>query len=136
MESLESSDTSKKTMSHLLDCSHEVLHNILAFCQPADLGALSRTCRSLHAFILDNVVLCKELYLQKFDPPETTANIDWELQLRDLIKLDRLLASDDEEYKVSIKHVPVERKCLTCPARFSLLRRRQDMLALVRIFAF
>lgn len=100
MEALQSSDTSKPVMSQLLDCSHEVLHNILTFCQPAALGALSRSCRSLHAFILDNAILCKELYLQRFDHPDATADIDWELQLRDLIKLDRLLASGNEEYKV------------------------------------
>ncbi|KAF2157787.1 hypothetical protein K461DRAFT_274017 [Myriangium duriaei CBS 260.36] len=94
-------DTSKAVMSKLLDCSHEVLHNILSFSDPADLGSLSRSCRSLNAFIQGNKVLCRELYLQRFDNPDNTKEPDWEHELRALVKLERMLSSSDEEYKRS-----------------------------------
>jgi len=53
-------------MPALLDQSNEVLHLILSHANPADLGPLSRTCRSLSTFIQNNDLLWKELYLQNW----------------------------------------------------------------------
>lgn len=53
-------------MASLLDLSHELLHCVLVHVEPADLAKLSRTCRSLNAFISHNTLLCKDLYLQRW----------------------------------------------------------------------
>lgn len=50
----------------LLDTSHELLHNILIYVRPGDLAALCQTCSALDAYIKDNRLLHKELYLSNW----------------------------------------------------------------------
>lgn len=66
MEGVEHTGPTNPNMSRLLDCSHEVLHSILTSVDPSDLAALSLSCQSLHTFIQDNLILHKELYLQRY----------------------------------------------------------------------
>ena len=54
------------TMTSLLDLSHEVLHCVLLYVEPADLASLNRSCRVLNDYINNNKLLCKELYLQRW----------------------------------------------------------------------
>ena len=53
-------------MANLLSQSNEVLHIIFSHAEPADLGRLVQTCRSFDNFIKHNVLLWKELYLQRW----------------------------------------------------------------------
>lgn len=53
-------------MASLLELSHELLHNIFVYIEPADLRAVSLTCRQLNDFVRTNRLLFKELYLQRF----------------------------------------------------------------------
>jgi hypothetical protein len=49
-------------MVHLTLLPAEILHNILVFVDPADLGALPRTCRYLYGFVTGNAALCRDIY--------------------------------------------------------------------------
>ena len=60
----ESDNQSMRAMANLLDLSHEMLHNIFVYVDPADLASLSQTCSALDCFIKGNTLLCKELYLR------------------------------------------------------------------------
>ncbi|KAF4555550.1 Hypothetical protein D9617_2g055110 [Elsinoe fawcettii] len=87
-------------MSRLLDCSHEVLHNILTSVEPADLAALSLSCQSLNTFTRDNVLLHKELYLQRWDAPITN-DLDYQSSLHSLVRLQKTLSSSSLSAKQS-----------------------------------
>ncbi|PSK38083.1 hypothetical protein B9Z65_1274 [Elsinoe australis] len=80
-------------MSRLLDCSHEVLHNILTQVEPADLASLAISCRSLNTFIDGNVLLHKELYLQRWDAPLTPTEQDYPTALHSLVLLQKTFTS-------------------------------------------
>ncbi|PNS18742.1 hypothetical protein CAC42_5281 [Sphaceloma murrayae] len=80
-------------MSRLLDCSHEVLHNILTLVEPADLSSLSLACRSLDTYIAGNVLLHKELYLQRWDPPRTPKDVSYPEALHAIVSLEKTLSS-------------------------------------------
>ena len=60
---LDGDSKTAKAMTCLLDLSHEMLHNVFIYVQPADLASLSRSCTALNSFIKGNTMLCKELYL-------------------------------------------------------------------------
>lgn len=53
-------------MACLLELSHELLHCVLTYVEPADLAALSRSCGAFNEYIKGNKLLCKNLYLQRF----------------------------------------------------------------------
>lgn len=53
-------------MAHLLTLPHEVLHGIFVEADPADLAALSSTCKALHHFIWKNSQLFKDIYHKEF----------------------------------------------------------------------
>ncbi|EGP84676.1 uncharacterized protein MYCGRDRAFT_75577 [Zymoseptoria tritici IPO323] len=57
------------TMSSLLEISHELLHIIFAETSPADLAALSASCRTLHSYVRSNRLLHKDLYVRFYDEP-------------------------------------------------------------------
>ncbi len=42
----------------------EILSNILQWVNPADLGKIPQTCRTLHVFVRDNKLLFKAVYCQ------------------------------------------------------------------------
>ena len=66
MEVDEPVSESKKTKMSLLDLSHEILQDIFSDVGPLDLAALSRSCKSLNAFVQGNQLLYKALYLQRW----------------------------------------------------------------------
>lgn len=85
-------------MASLLELSHELLHCIFTEISPADLSALSLTCRSLHSYISGNKLLHKDLYVRQYDQP-TNAELQWEDALHKLVKLDKLLSSEERAVK-------------------------------------
>lgn len=84
-------------MASLLELSHELLHCIFTEISPTDLSAVSRTCRDLNSYISGNKLLHKDLYLQKYDLPESETN--WESQVHDLTRLEKILDSSDRQVK-------------------------------------
>lgn len=53
-------------MAHLTTLPNEILHNILQWLSPRDLGSLPRVCRALHGFVTGNQKLCEDIYLHTF----------------------------------------------------------------------
>lgn len=86
-------------MADLLGLSHELLHCIFLDVDPADLSALSRTCRDLARYIAGNRLLHRELCLRRYDPLPDHPTVNWEALVHDNVKLEKLLASDDREIK-------------------------------------
>ena len=106
------------TTLSLLDLSHEVLHSIFTFIEPADLASLNRSCRALNAYIDSNHLLCKELYLQRWVQSSKPVNITtypndvqdypsgdkeplWEDLIRKNVTLQKVLQSQNLDAKVS-----------------------------------
>ena len=83
----------------LLELSHELLHCIFTEIEPVDLSALNRTCKTLHRYIRGNKLLHKDLYLRRYDEPELESELEWEEEIHDLVKLERILASEDRDTK-------------------------------------
>lgn len=84
-------------MATLLELSHELLHCIFTEITPTDLSAVSRTCKDLNSYISGNKLLHKDIYLQRYDQPESDPH--WESQVHSLIKLEKILESADREVK-------------------------------------
>jgi hypothetical protein len=88
-------------MASLLELSHELLHCIFIELDPADLAPLSRTCHDLHRYVRGNTLLHKDLYLRRYDEPKGLAREpDWEHDVRNLTRLERILESESRETKV------------------------------------
>jgi len=49
-------------VQHITQLPAEILHNILGFVEPADLGRLLLTCRYLYGFVDGNSALCRDIY--------------------------------------------------------------------------
>ena len=87
-------------MSPLLNISHELLHCIFTEVGPADLAALSESCRALYSYIHGNRLLHKDLYLKRYDEPTCLdSEPDWEEEIHRLVKLEKLLGSEDVDVK-------------------------------------
>lgn len=86
-------------MACLLGLSHELIHCILTEAEPADLAALSCTCKDLHAYIQGNKLLHKDVYVKNWDRRD--GDQDWEATLHDMVRLDKILASSDISAKQS-----------------------------------
>lgn len=84
-------------MGRLLELSHELLHCIFVEVAPPDLATLSATCRTFHSYIRNNRLLHKDLYNRHYDEPSEEA--EWEEALHDLVKLEKLLESEDRQVK-------------------------------------
>ncbi|KAK0259756.1 hypothetical protein LTS09_005598 [Friedmanniomyces endolithicus] len=87
-------------MTALLGLSHELLHCIFAEVDPADLAALALTCQDLHSYIRGNKLLHKDIYVRRYDEPSCNAEQDWERQMQDLTKLEKLLESENKLTKL------------------------------------
>lgn len=90
-------DSTLSRMATLLELSHELLHCILTEIGPTDLSAISRTCKDLNSYISGNKLLHKDIYLQRYDQPEADTN--WEAEVHDLVKLEKILDSSDRQVK-------------------------------------
>jgi hypothetical protein len=89
-------------MACLLELSHELLHCIFTEIDPSDVASLSKTCRTLHQYILNNTLLYKELYVRRYDDPtDRTADPDWPSSIHNTVKLEKILESEDREIKQS-----------------------------------
>ena len=88
-------------MASLLELSHELLHCIFAELNPADLSSLNRTCRDLNSYIRGNRLLHRDIYVRRYDEPKFVegSEPDWERDIHNLTRLERLLESEARETK-------------------------------------
>ncbi|PTB80497.1 hypothetical protein M440DRAFT_1397867 [Trichoderma longibrachiatum ATCC 18648] len=86
-------------MAHLTTLPNEILHNILQWMSPRDLGSLPRVCRALHGFVKGNQKLCEDIYLHNFDSPPNDERLDWETELHDVVRLENICLREDVEDK-------------------------------------
>ena len=86
-------------MATLLEISHELLHLIITGIDPADLAALSQTCRTLLSYIRANRLLHKDIYIQHYDGPPASMEPDWEEEVHKAVKLEKIFESSDREVK-------------------------------------
>ncbi|KAF2772765.1 hypothetical protein EJ03DRAFT_324319 [Teratosphaeria nubilosa] len=86
-------------MASLLELSHELLHCIFIDLEPADLASLSRTCHTLNSYVRGNRLLHKDLYVRRYDEPRGKMEPDWENDIHDLVKLERILESESRQSK-------------------------------------
>ncbi|KAG7131422.1 hypothetical protein HYQ45_010008 [Verticillium longisporum] len=75
---------------HLTLLPAETLHGIFQWLKPQHLSPLSRTCRFLRDYVVNNQNLCKDIYLNYFDMPPEQKGLDWEAMLHDIVRLHRL----------------------------------------------
>ncbi|KAK3072109.1 hypothetical protein LTR53_007417 [Teratosphaeriaceae sp. CCFEE 6253] len=88
-------------MAALLELSHELLHCIFADIDPTDLPVLKKTCRDLNNYIRGNRLLHKDIYVRRYDGPRCSdTEPDWEWQLQDLTRLERILHNDNKQTKL------------------------------------
>ncbi|RMZ89481.1 hypothetical protein DV736_g3288, partial [Chaetothyriales sp. CBS 134916] len=90
--------------THLLRQPPEVIHAILVAVEPTDLARLSQTCRELRDCIANDYLLWKRQYLEHFDCPAShidneTADSFWQARLKDLVRVDKILGSDNTSLK-------------------------------------
>ncbi|KAK4931001.1 hypothetical protein LTR49_002416 [Elasticomyces elasticus] len=88
-------------MASLLELSHELLHCIFAEVDPGDLAALTRTCHDLNNYVRGNRLLHKDIYVRRYDEPRSDdVEPDWEKEVQDLTKLERLMGSENKQAKL------------------------------------
>ncbi|KAK4494619.1 hypothetical protein PRZ48_013975 [Zasmidium cellare] len=93
-------DSPANPMASLLELSHELLHCIFTEIEPADLSALTQSCRALHSYVRGNRLLHKDLYIRKYGEPTTLASEpDWEDALHRLVKLEKIFDTEDRRVK-------------------------------------
>lgn len=89
-----------RPMASFLELSHELLHCIFCEIEPADLSALSKTCRALHSYVRGNRLLHKDLYVRRYDEPRPSdVEPDWEKEVQDLVKLEKILECEARDSK-------------------------------------
>ncbi|EHK22222.1 uncharacterized protein TRIVIDRAFT_124418, partial [Trichoderma virens Gv29-8] len=88
--------------AHLTTLPNEILHNILQWLAPRDLGSLPRVCKALHSFVKGNQKLCEDIYMHHFDAPPDDERLDWETELHDVVRLEIICHRDKVEDKVTI----------------------------------
>ena len=89
-------------MSAFLDkLSNELIHLIIVQLEVFDLHSLLLSCHTLNDFIIGNKLLHKELYLSRYDDPSRGSEPDWEEQLHQNVKLEKLLQSREKDEKRS-----------------------------------
>ncbi|KAF6821524.1 hypothetical protein CSOJ01_00027 [Colletotrichum sojae] len=94
-------DEASSKMVHLNLLPAEILHHILSGLDPRDLGRVPRTCRFLYGYVKGNQNLCKDVYMRVLDAPED-ADIDWEKELHDYVRLSLICASDKVSEKTDM----------------------------------
>ncbi|KAL2753791.1 hypothetical protein ACRALDRAFT_2078754, partial [Sodiomyces alcalophilus JCM 7366] len=72
----------------------EILHNILQWVDPRDLGRLPRASRFMRDYVRNNRKLWKDVYLNHLDVPREQ-DIDWEKELQGLVRLQIICADAD-----------------------------------------
>lgn len=86
-------------MSAFLDISNELIFEILIYVNASDLSALLQSCRTLFDFTKGNKLLHKEIYLARYDDPSHVGELDWESELQQNVKLEKILQSSNVEAK-------------------------------------
>ncbi|KAH7336270.1 hypothetical protein BKA65DRAFT_538423 [Rhexocercosporidium sp. MPI-PUGE-AT-0058] len=82
-------------MTNLIALPNEILHNIFKHVDPVDLAHLSTSCRFLNNNIASDGQLYRAVYCQILDEPpqELAGEIDYEAQLKDLVRYRYILNS-------------------------------------------
>jgi hypothetical protein len=87
-------------MASLLELSHELLHCIFIEIDPVDLACLSKTCRTLNAYIRGNRLLHKDIFVRRYDEPATLSNdSNWEEELHKSVLVEKILETEDRDVK-------------------------------------
>ena len=89
-------------MVSLTDLPPEVIHNVLQYVDPSDLAFVPRVCQALHHSVRGNAMLFKHVYLAHFDKPARN-NINWERNLKDLVRLQVICHRPGVEAKVCLR---------------------------------
>jgi hypothetical protein len=107
----------------------EILHHIFSWLNPDELDPVSRVCRFFYDFITGNQNLCRDIYLFHLvsaaprlmrpclsrhicsliilqDSPPNNARLNWETELRDLVKLEQLFALADADAETQVGPLP------------------------------
>ncbi|KAK4574715.1 hypothetical protein LTR86_001556 [Recurvomyces mirabilis] len=97
--------TPTPTLCPVLELSHELLHSIFVeIDHPSELSSLSLTCRDFNRYIRSNRLLHKEIYCRRYDEPRLDRpgdeEADWEQDLHNLVRLERLLECEGREQKL------------------------------------
>ncbi|CAG7560205.1 unnamed protein product [Fusarium equiseti] len=77
----------------ILQLPTEILHHILQWVEPADLMRLPRVCSAFKSITNSNK-LYRDVYLNQLDEP-TDSKLDYEKEIRDLVKLERICTSEE-----------------------------------------
>ncbi|RSM18436.1 hypothetical protein CDV31_002761 [Fusarium ambrosium] len=86
----------------------EVLHHILQFLPPTDLVLrVPLVCSNLHTFIKGNRNLFRQVYLGALDEPTDNTGLNWEQEVRDLVRLETIChrqAATDKKQELDFVH--------------------------------
>lgn len=68
---------------------YEILHAIFQWLGPRELLFMVASCRRFRELIQDNSKLWHDVYIRVLDPP-AVANLDWELELQNVARLENI----------------------------------------------
>ncbi|KAF7562514.1 hypothetical protein G7046_g1626 [Stylonectria norvegica] len=111
MEQMEQISSPQNPVNHLTVLPAEILHHILQWLYPADLGTLPRVCRALHSFVKADGKLYRDIYLRNLDEPKDV-NLDWARELHDLVRLQTICRrpdAADKKHELGFVHDTVTR---------------------------
>ncbi|KAK1755999.1 hypothetical protein QBC47DRAFT_299537 [Echria macrotheca] len=83
----------------------EIILNILGNLDPDDLGRVPRCCRLLRNFIKGNGLLYKSVYYHTLDAPPSDAALNWEQEIQDLVRLQRVCRSSTTDKHAELRFV-------------------------------
>jgi hypothetical protein len=84
----------------LTELPPEIIHNVLRFVDPPDLSWIPRISKTLYYSVKGNATLFKHVYLAHLDRPPNNGDIDWEQNLKDVVRLQVVCNRDSIEEKV------------------------------------
>ncbi|KAL2156987.1 hypothetical protein VTH06DRAFT_8830 [Thermothelomyces fergusii] len=98
---------------HLTHLPPEILHSILSHVDPEDLARLLLTCRRFHNLIEGNNLLWRTIYTKFLDEPPTK-DLDFEQEVRDIIKLKHLCSPHNSIPDAEVQsHLPFVHRTVT-----------------------
>ncbi|KAJ0115298.1 f-box domain-containing protein [Diaporthe amygdali] len=75
----------------------EIVNHVLSFVDPEDLPRANTTCQYLYHAVKDNSALFRAVYLRHLDAPPPKTELNWVQEIKDLVKLKRICASENPE---------------------------------------
>ncbi|KAM7222780.1 hypothetical protein V8F06_001967 [Rhypophila decipiens] len=90
-------------MVTLLQLPPELVHHILGYVEPQDLSSIIRTCHFLNDTLKGNTAVYRSIYHRALDTPPTGKKIEWEREIHDLVRLQRICSSQHTDTE---SHLP------------------------------